>query len=113
MVESFNVNFFKKELKNVFSEKQLKYLQSLKLLEKWLEKILNLSDYSNIALPFYVLYDFRVLTNHLASDSSKVDKLKSIKKRLNLPEENQNYELIYDVLIDKLTESYQIMIKQM
>ena len=107
MVESLDSQFLKNELKSLVSKKELKGLRSLKLFEKWLEKVLQLSSFSDISLPFFVLYDFRVLTSHLIPDSKKQETLKSINQRLNLPEENKNYEVIYDVLIIKLQESYE------
>lgn len=112
MVESLDSQFLKAELKSVFSKDELRDLKSLKLFERWLDKVLHLSNFSDISLPFYVLYDFRVLSSHLISNSKKQKILKSINQRLNLSEENENYEVIYDALINKLRESYEIVLAQ-
>lgn len=113
MVESLNVQFLKDELKDVIAQDKLKGFRSLKLFEKWLEKILGFSNSSEISLPFYVLYDFRVLSSHLISGSSKNEKLKSINQRLNLPQDNEHYELIYDALISGLQKSYETISAQL
>lgn len=113
MVESLDSKFLKDELKDLVSKDQLKGLKSLKLLEKWLENILQIPEFSDVSLPFYVLYDFRILSSHLTSDSKKKETLKSINKRLSLLEENENYEAIYDALINRLRESYETILVQL
>ena len=113
MVESLDPHFLKNELKDVLNKDEIKGLRSLKLFEKWLEKIIHIPDFSNVSLPLYVLYDFRVLSSHLTSDSKKQETLKSINKRLSLLEKNENYEVIYDALINRLSESYKIILDQL
>lgn len=113
MVESLDPQFLKNELKGVTTKDELKNLKSLKLFEKWLEKVLQLSRFADISLPFYVLYDFRILSSHLNSDSQKKETIKSINQRLKLPEENENYELIYDTLINRLRKSYETIFVQL
>lgn len=113
MVESLDSQFLKNELKDVISKDKLKGLGSLKLFERWLERVLNLSGFSDVSLPFYVLYDFRILSSHLTSDSKKQETLKSINQRLNLPERNENNEVIYDALINRLRESYETILVQL
>ena len=113
MVESLNKEFLRNELKDVISRKECKELGSLKLFERWLVKILNIDKSLNIALPFYVLYDFRILSSHLTSEFKKQEVLESINKRLNLLEENENNEVIYDALIDGLRESYETILIQL
>ncbi|RZM78011.1 hypothetical protein [Leptolyngbya iicbica] len=113
MIESLDARFLKSELKDLLSKNELKSLRSLKLLEKWLENILQTPRFSEVALPFYVLYDFRILSSHLTSESKRQQTIKNINKRLNLPEENKDYELIYDELISRLRESYEIMLVQL
>ena len=99
--------YFGNELKD-----DLKGLRSLKLFERWLERVLNLSSFSDVSLPFYVLYDFRILSSHLTSESKKQETLKSINQRLNLPDENENNEVIYDALINRLRESCETIFVQ-
>ncbi|OZH55741.1 hypothetical protein AFK68_02640, partial [Hydrocoleum sp. CS-953] len=113
MVESLNSKFLKDELRSVVDKGELKNLRSLKLFEKWLEKVLQISNSSDVSLPFYVLYDFRVLSSHLISDSKKNEILKSINKRLELLENNENYEVIYDALINRLIESYKVILAEL
>jgi len=113
MVESLDVKFLNNELKDLISKKELKGLRSLKLFEKWLENVLQIAQFSDVSLPFYVLYDFRILSSHLCSESTKQETIKSINKRLNLLEENENYESIYDALINRLRESYEIILDQL
>ncbi len=113
MVESLDSQFIKNELINLVSKGELKNLRSLKLFEKWLEKVLQISNSSDVSLPFYVLYDFRVLSSHLISYSKKNEILKSINKRLELLENNENYEVIYDALINRLIESYKVIFIQL
>lgn len=113
MVESLDSQFLKNELKGLVDKDEIKGLRSLKLFEKWLKNALEISEFSDISLPFYVLYDFRVLSSHLTSASKKEETLKSINKRLNLLEENKNYEVIYDALIDRIRESYEVIFVQL
>jgi hypothetical protein len=110
MVESLDSQFLKTELESLSGKNDLKGLRSLKLFERWIEKVLHIPSFSDISLPFYVLYDFRVLSSHLISDSKKQEILRSINQRLNLSKENENYELIYDSLINKLRKSYETII---
>ncbi|HAX89640.1 MAG TPA: hypothetical protein DCY91_26135 [Cyanobacteria bacterium UBA11370] len=109
MVESLDTQFFKRELKDLCSKDELKGIGSLKLFGKWIEKVLKRPDFADIVLPFYVLYDFRVLSSHLISDSKRKETFRSINQRLGLAEDNANYKLIYDELISKLKESYEII----
>lgn len=112
MVESLNTQSLKHELKDLVSKDELKGLRSLKLFEKWLENVLQISQFSDVSLPFYVLYDFRILSSHLISKSKRKETLRSINKRLDLLKENENYEVIYDTLINRLRESYEIILAQ-
>ncbi|MBD1926542.1 hypothetical protein H6F74_09840 [Trichocoleus sp. FACHB-90] len=109
MVESLDTQFLKGELKDLCRKDDLKGLGSLKLFEKWIDKVLKCPKFADIALPFYVLYDFRILSSHLILDARREATLRSINQRLGLAEDNANYELIYDVLIGKLKESYEII----
>ena len=113
MVESLNTQFIKNELKEVINENDIEKLRPLKLFERWLEKVIELSSFLDISLPFFVLYDFRVLSSHLSSESQKKKEIKSINQRLQLPVENEKYELIYDTLINRLRESYETILVQL
>ena len=113
MVESLNSKFLKNQLKGIVEKDKIKGLGSLKLFENWLEKVLEIFNFSDISLPFYVLYDFRVLSSHLTSISRRKEILKSINTRLELNEENENYEMIYDSLLMKLQQSYKVVLSQL
>lgn len=58
-----------------------------------------------ITLPFFVLYDFRVLTCHLASDDTREKMLASINERLGLASTNTEMDAIYFALLPKLADS--------
>lgn len=107
VVESLNSSFLKQELSSHFTKDALKGLKCLKLLEKWCEKVLNSKDASILISPFFVLNDFRVMTSHLISDDKKSKLLEYINIRLSLDPQNSDLEQIYEVLIDKLIQSYQ------
>jgi hypothetical protein len=74
-----------------------------------LQKILELSnsdaDISSLMLPFYVLYDLRVAYSHLGSNEGCEDKLDFINQRLGISKESCLLE-IYEVIVDKLMDSY-------
>jgi len=105
MVESLNVGLLRKELEPHVAKDELKGLKGLKLLELWIGKSLGSADAKTLTLPFFVLYDFRVLTCHLASDESREKLLASINERLSLGKANVNLEAIYFALLPKLSAS--------
>ncbi len=109
IVESLNNPFLKQELSSVLNQDELKGLKSLKLLEKWAEKVLHIQNAGDWASPFYVLYDFRVLTSHLIPDEKKEETLKFINQRLGLDINNTNLEVIYDAFLTRLIKSYEVL----
>jgi hypothetical protein len=109
-VESLNLPKIKHDVSEVTPAVDLKEKGSLKVLESWLLNRLKLESCAEIMCPFYVLYDFRIITCHLQSEESRTKKLTSINKRLGIPEENLNNEIIYDSLIDLLSKSYSSII---
>ena len=104
-VESVNSKFLKKIIIDKDKSKDIKSAGSLKTLQAWLEVVLSESSHSDILLPFYVLYDFRVFSSHLLPNEKRSEMLKSINIRLALDSDNFNLELIYDTLIEKLSTS--------
>lgn len=106
-VESINLGFLKKEVKNGDSTRDLKGTGSLKTLQAWLEVVLGQSTHAELALPFYVLYDFRVMCSHLLSAEKQAEKMQSINRRLGLASANEDLELIYDAVVEALTQSIQ------
>lgn len=108
-VESFNNKAIKQDIKSICAENPLKNLKDLgsnKTFQLWLKHRLKINNASDLMCPFFVLYDFRVATNHLQSSDRKKEMIEKINERLNLNESNNNYELIYDSLIKMLVSSY-------
>jgi hypothetical protein len=105
LVESLNVSELRNQLSPHFRKEELTGLKGLKLQELWIGKVLGMSDAGRISLPFFVLYDFRVLTCHLASDETWDRSLASINRRLGLDEDNVKLDAIYHTLLPLLTLS--------
>lgn len=105
-VESFNIKAVKEDLKSIDENIKIKSLGSNKIFQLWLQHRLKIENSSDLICPFFVLYDFRVATNHLQSSAKKEEMMTGINKRLNLDENNENYEVIYDALIEMLVSSY-------
>jgi hypothetical protein len=101
-VESINVKELKKDIAVVNAGTDVKSKGSLKIFQIWIDERLKAADSSSLMCPFFVLYDFRVMTCHLQPADKKEEKLRSINQRLGLPEGNQEYEQIYDALIDRM-----------
>lgn len=109
-VESLNNKAIKSDIKSINSQADTKNKGSLKIFQLWLEERLKCEDASDLMCPFFVLYDFRVTTNHLQSSEKKAEMIKSINSRLDIDEKNCNYEIIYDAIIEMLLSSYLAMI---
>lgn len=105
-VESINNKAIKVDIKQANSSADTKNKGSLKIFQLWLEERLGCTNASELMCPFYVLYDFRIITCHLQSSEKREETLKSINTRLNIDEGNTDYELIYDALINMLSSSY-------
>lgn len=104
-IESLNVELFKSSISKLENKIDIKNLKGLKLYSLWLKECLKMDDFDKIMCPFFVLYDFRIMVCHLQSEQSKSEQLKSINKRLNIDEENCNYEIIYEKLFEQLKDS--------
>ena len=105
-VESLNSKEIKKDIKSINQEIDIKGYGSLKTLQVWLENRARFENASDVMCPFFVLYDFRVMTNHLQPSDKKLEIKKSINTRLGLDIDNENYEEIFDKIIDMLISSY-------
>jgi len=105
MVESLNVSMLRTQLTPHCAPGELKSLKGLKLLEQWLSKCFGAADARSQTLPFFVLYDFRILMCHLASDETQEDSLLSINERLGLDKDNTSLQAIYFSLLPKITAS--------
>jgi hypothetical protein len=104
-VESINLRFLKTAVKQKDSKRDLKSTGSLKTLQAWLEIVMGQSAHADLALPFHVVYDFRIVCSHLLSVEKQAEMMQSVNTRLGLDPVNQDLELIYDALINALTQS--------
>lgn len=104
-VESINSGFLKKAVKDKDSTRDIKSAGSLKTLQAWLEVVMGQSAHADLTLPFYVLYDFRIVCSHLLSVEKQAEMMRSVNSRLGLDPDNRDLELIYDGLISALSQS--------
>jgi hypothetical protein len=104
-VESINLSFLKKAVIGKDGKRDLKSTGSLKTFQAWLEVVMGQSAHADMMLPFYVLYDFRIVCSHLLSVEKKAEMMQSINVRLGIDSDNQDLELIFDSLINALTQS--------
>jgi len=63
------------------------------------------SAHADLALPFYVLYDLRIVCSHLLSSEKRAKMMQSVNSRLGLDSDNRNLELTYDELLNALSQS--------
>lgn len=106
IVESLNVGDLKNQILDKDAMIEVESLGSLKIFELWLSCFTRINDIYSVLTPFYVLYDYRIVCAHLTSDKSRVKKLKKINSRLGLDKENISNMAIYDMLIERLIESF-------
>lgn len=104
-VESLNSSQIKTELLKIDSNSDIKSKGGLKVFQMWLESFVNEDEAKKIMCPFFVLYDFRVISSHLFSKEKRTKILSSIKSRLEL-ESKDDFEVIYESLLSALSESY-------
>ena len=109
-VESVNIEALKRELKEGNEQVAMKSLGSLKILQYWLAERLQLGNCSDVMCPFFVLYDYRILTCHLIPDGKRQQTLLAINTRLGLAQDNTNNEAIYDALISRLLQSVETIL---
>ena len=108
LVEAINNKDIRKILKSQHPElkDELKDKKGIKLLQLWLEKNTVGIDVNLEIAPLFVLYDLRLVSAHLYSDESRDNLLKLCCIRLGLEENERNYIVIANTLIDKLTTMY-------
>lgn len=108
LVEAINNKDIRKILKSQHPElkDELKDKKGIKLLQLWLEKNTVGIDVNLEIAPLFVLYDLRLVSAHLYSDESKDNLLKLCCTRLGLEENERDYIVIANTLIDKLTTMY-------
>jgi len=104
-VESISTLELKKDLKDIVKKADLEKLGGLKTFSLWLSKRAKIEDVSKTMLPFFVLYDFRILVCHLIPGDKRESMLRTINSRLSIAEDSVCYEKIYDSLITTLSAS--------
>ena len=102
-IESLNTAEIKSYLNSLTLNLNIKDLKGLKLFQKFIEIYSDEERAKKLMLPFFVLYDFRIVSSHLLSNEKKESMLMSITERLNV--EYNNYELIYKELIQKILKT--------
>lgn len=109
LVEAINNNDIQKKLKEQYPEMKdkLKGKKGIKLLQMWLEKNTGRIDVKLEIAPLFVLYDLRLVSAHLYSDELRAERLGDCCTRLGLEQDERNYIVIANTLIDKLTAMYE------
>jgi hypothetical protein len=110
-VESINSKELKKYLKLNHPEVDTSQLKGLKLFQKWIETCLDTDQFESLMLPFFVLYDFRIISSHLIDDGKKNETKQSICDRLEIANQKDNFEEIIDTLIDKILCNYKLILE--
>ena len=111
LIENIQVANLKNKLnENGADRKKIKSLGSIKTLENFISDILKIENSSELISPIYVLSDLRQLQGHF-SDSSFDEKFKFCKDRLGLDEDCSHFD-VYQALIEKLVEFFEILIKE-
>lgn len=101
-VESINVSEIKKSAIPSEKVKDYKEMKGLKLISKWLSEELVIDGVDDIMCPFFVLYDFRLISTHLHTNDKKKEKIDFIKERLKIDKNTTGYEEIYDALFREI-----------
>jgi len=110
-VESIATKKIKSFIKENFKSVKVDNLGGLKILQLWIENCLDVTSAGAIVSPMFVLYDLRIAMAHLQSNERKEELLSSACKRLNLSDDNRNYIEIYDVLVNELKKTYDILLE--
>lgn len=107
-VEAINNKDIRRKLKEQYPElkDEVRDKKGIKLLQLWLERNTDGIDVNLEIAPLFVLYDLRLVSAHLYSDKSRDDLLNSCCTRLGLDQNERDYIVISNTLIDKLTAMY-------
>ena len=107
-VESINNKDIRSRLKKDYPELKaaLKDKKGIKLLTMWLEKNTEGIDVGVEIGPLFVLYDLRLISAHLYSDTSREEMLQFCCERLGLDKNENDYIVISNKLIEKLIIMY-------
>jgi hypothetical protein len=107
LAETINAKALKQDLYGIDRDVDLTKLNTLKLLQRWLEKRCGFADARRLLCPLFVLYDLRIVFVHLVSFRRRRKTVTSACRRLGLQNAPGDLETIYDALIDKLKQMYQ------
>lgn len=109
-IESIDSKNLKDEIKKLDAYIDLEDKKGLKLLEEWLKLRFKDLDSRAITMPFFTLYDFRLILDHKMSESKIEETLELCYERLEITHD-KNFETLYDRLVEEMTKSYTKIIK--
>ncbi|MBU5322419.1 MAG: hypothetical protein SO136_02675 [Sarcina ventriculi] len=112
-VEAISTKEIKNYLKKNHSDVDVKDKKGIKIYQEWLNIYINNVDINKYICPLYVLYDLRVAMAHLQSIESKEKLLKDCCKRLELNENERNYSIIFNALVNKLIKMYELYLENL
>lgn len=112
LVESINSDSLKDEIVDIDPKFEAKGLKGLKLFEKWIQLNFPELDSKVVICPFFVLYDMRLVISHLIPTEKAEEILNSCCERLNLPAGTKDYKQVYNSLIERLINSFKIVLKR-
>lgn len=107
-IETINTKEIRKNLLSSYPELAVKLenKKGLKCLQLWLEQNLNGINVEKEIAPLFVLYDMRIWASHLLSETGSEDYLKNCCVRIGLDENEKDYILIVNTLMEKMIEMY-------
>lgn len=105
-IECINTRSLKLQLKKLTPDVNRHGIRGLKLFEEYLKIKYPKSNYEEIMKPFFVLYDIRQCLSHLMSSTKRRKILQFCFRRLGI-KYSHDFEIIYDKLIERITESYE------
>ena len=114
-VETINTKEIKRNLVSHYPElkNELDNKKGLKCLQLWLTYNITVIDVSNAIIPLFVLYDLRIWASHLLSETEKTKLFDSCCTRLGLPENEKDFILIINTLIQKMIDMYSLLIQHL
>lgn len=116
LVESINERGIRHYLKENHSTEnlgELEELRGMKLFAKYCKIDLGIENIDEIISPLFVLYDFRIISDHLLSKDEEENKMKYCLERLGLDKGEKDYRVIYETLMNSLIKMYQEITKSM
>jgi|GEM_PF-6434800 len=106
--ESLSIDNIKATLlKSGALEKEIKGLGGIKLFQLFIQKVLKNVNASQIVSPLFVLYDLRILGEHLMGSDS-LERYNSCKERLEISQSSNDLE-VFEKLIQELIKMYNLL----